>query len=133
MLADEGMENVWWRHEVLAGAVRAAVQAWSAPGGLELNIQAEGHQSNAVTTVLTNDIDMPTLRRLAEEQAGLVLGVPLAGFEGRAFRIGHMGHLNPPMLLGTLGTIESVLIQMNAPMGGSGVAAAAAHIGANLS
>ena len=99
------------------------------PGGLELNIQAEGHQSNAVTTVLTNDIDMPTLRRLAEEQAGLVLGVPLAGFEGRAFRIGHMGHLNPPMLLGTLGTIESVLIQMNAPMGGSGVAAAAAHIG----
>lgn len=133
MLADEGMENVWWRHEVLAGAVRAAVKAWSAPGGLELNIQAEGHQSNAVTTVLTNDIDMPTLRRLAEEQAGLVLGVPLAGFEGRAFRIGHMGHLNPPMLLGTLGTIESVLIQMNAPLGGSGVAAAAAHIGANLS
>ena len=53
---------------VLAGAVRAAVKAWSAPGGLELNIQAEGHQSNAVTTVLTNDIDMPTLRRLPKSK-----------------------------------------------------------------
>ena len=36
MLAEEGLENVWARHEVLAGAVRAAVGAWSVPGGLEL-------------------------------------------------------------------------------------------------
>jgi hypothetical protein len=43
-----------------------------------------------------------------------------------------MGHLNPPMLLGTLGTIESALLAMEAPLGGSGVAAAAAHIAESL-
>jgi alanine-glyoxylate transaminase/serine-glyoxylate transaminase/serine-pyruvate transaminase len=42
-----------------------------------------------------------------------------------SFRIGHMGHVNPPMLLGTLGTIEAALSAMGAPMGTSGVAAAA--------
>jgi len=39
-----------------------------------------------------------------------------------------MGHLNPPMVLGTLGTIEAALLSMGAPVGGSGVAAAAAAI-----
>ena len=43
-----------------------------------------------------------------------------------------MGHLNPPMILGTLGTIEATLTAMGAPMSKSGVAAAAAVIGAAL-
>ena len=133
MLADEGLENVWWRHEVLAGAVRAAVNAWGGgPNGIELNILDPEFQSNAVTTVLTGDADPERLRTISEQEAGLVLGCPLAGFDGRAFRIGHMGHLNPPMLLGTLGTIEAVFIGMGTSLGGSGVAAAAAHIGPSL-
>ena len=128
ILADEGLENVWWRHEVLAGAVRAAVDAWSGPSGIELNITNPDSRSNAVTTILTGDVDGDGLRSVAEHDAGLVLGQPLTGFEGRAFRIGHMGHLNPPMLLGTLGTIESVLVRLGSPLGASGVAAAAAYI-----
>jgi len=43
-----------------------------------------------------------------------------------------MGYLNPPMILGTIATIESALHAMNAPIGGSGVAAAAESIGAAL-
>ncbi|MEM9782906.1 MAG: aminotransferase class V-fold PLP-dependent enzyme [Pseudomonadota bacterium] len=132
MLEEEGAENVWARHRVLADAARAAVAAWAAPGGIEFNVTENGERSNVVTTVLTGGIDGERLRRIAEERAGLTLGVGLGAFEGRAFRIGHMGHLNPPMLLGTLGTIEAVLLAMDAPIGGSGVAAAATTIAASL-
>lgn len=123
MLREEGLENVWARHEVFGTAVRTAVDTWAAPGGLELNITDPAAQSNAVTTILTNTIDSSTLRTICEEQAGLTVGLGLLA-SGDAFRIGHMGHLNPPMLLGTLATVEAALVSMGAPLGGSGVAAA---------
>jgi len=132
MLHEEGLENVWWRHEVLGGAVRSAVSAWAKGTGIELVITDPSARSNAVTTIYTGDINPNELRRLAEEQAGLVLGVPLSGYEDKAFRIGHMGHLNPSMILGTLGSIEAVLVAMGATLERSGVAAAAAAIGANV-
>ncbi len=130
MIAEEGLENVWARHGVFAEAVRAAVAAWAAPGGLDFHVLEPAERSNAVTTVLTGGIDAVTLRAVAEREAGLTLGIGLGQFEGRTFRIGHMGHMNPPQLLGALATVESVLSAMAAPMGGSGVAAAAAAIGA---
>lgn len=132
MIHDEGLEAVWRRHTVFAGAVRAAVAAWSTPGGSDFNITDPGARANSVTTVLTGDIDSNRLRRIAEDQAGVTLGIGLGAFEGRAFRIGHMGHLSPPMILGTLATIESVLHAMDAPMGESGIAAAASHIAQSL-
>ena len=132
MITEEGLENVWARHAALGRAVRAAVATWSVPGGLEFNAVEEAERSDAVTTVLTGGIDGARLRRICEERAGLTLGVGLGAFEGRAFRIGHMGHLSPPMILGTLGTVEAALAAMRAPMGGSGVAAAAASIARDL-
>ncbi|MEL7346311.1 MAG: aminotransferase class V-fold PLP-dependent enzyme [Pseudomonadota bacterium] len=132
MLREEGLENVWTRHRVLADATRAAVEAWATPGGLAFNVLEPAERSDVVTTILTGDLDAQRLRAIAEERAGLTLGVGLGDHEGSAFRIGHMGHLNPPMLLGTLGTVEAILHAMDAPLGGSGVAAAAAHIGKHL-
>jgi len=132
MLAEEGLENVWARHSALARAVRAAVAVWSTPGGIEFNVTEAAERSDAVTTVLTGNIDAARLRAICEARAGLTLGIAFAPNEGRAFRIGHMGHLNPPMILGTLGTIEAALIGMGAPIGGSGVAAAATSIAADL-
>ncbi len=130
MIDEEGgLDAVWQRHAVLAGAVHAAVEAWSVPDGLELNIVEPAARSNAVTTILTGTIDSDRLRAGAS-RLGLTLGIGIGAFEGRTFRIGHMGHLNPPMLLGTLGTIEAVLGSMGAPVGRSGVAAAAASIAA---
>ncbi|MDY7100044.1 MAG: aminotransferase class V-fold PLP-dependent enzyme [Actinomycetota bacterium] len=132
MIAEEGLENVWARHATLAGAVRAAIDAWSAPAGLEPFVAEPSARSNAVTTVLTGSIDAEHLRKVCEVEAGLTLGLALAGDHGPAFRIGHMGHLNPPMILGTLGTIEAGLAAIGAPTGGSGAAAAAAHVGAAM-
>jgi alanine-glyoxylate transaminase/serine-glyoxylate transaminase/serine-pyruvate transaminase len=129
MISEEGLENIWARHRVFGEAIRAAVDTWAAPDGLEINIAEPAERANSVTTILTGSVDPARLRRVCEEQAGLTLGIALGEeYEGGAFRIGHMGHLNPPMVLGTLGTIEAALTAMDAPMGGSGVAAAAARI-----
>ena len=128
MVRAEGLENVWRRHTVFANAVRAAVAAWATPGGLEFNVLDPRHRSNSTTTILTGGVDGQRLRRLCEDDAGLTLGVGLGDFAGKSFRIGHMGALNPPMVLGTLGTIEAGLAAIGAPVGGSGVAAAASVI-----
>ncbi len=120
-----GLEAVWRRHEVLASAVHAAVDTWAAPGWIEANIPDPAHRSNAVTMVRTGQLDAWRLDALCDQGAGLVLGKGIGGYDGQAFRIGHMGHLNPPMLLGSLGTIESALGALGVPTGGSGVAAAA--------
>jgi alanine-glyoxylate transaminase/serine-glyoxylate transaminase/serine-pyruvate transaminase len=132
MLFEEGLENVWNRHRILADAVRSAVQAWKTEDGFSFNVTEPESRSNSVTTVLTGDVDATELRRIAEQEAGVTLGIGLAEFADRAIRIGHMGHLNPPMILGTIGTIEAALTKMGAPVGGSGSAAAAASIGAAL-
>jgi alanine-glyoxylate transaminase/serine-glyoxylate transaminase/serine-pyruvate transaminase len=132
MLFEEGLENVWRRHRVLADAVRAAVDAWHVPDGFSFNVANPEARSNSVTTILTGEIDAVELRRIAESDAGVTLGVGLDQFADCAIRIGHMGHLNPPMILGTLGTVEAALAKMGAPTGSSGVAAAAAVVGAAL-
>ncbi len=133
MIAEEGgIDAVWARHEILARSVWAAIDAWSTPDGMRCNIADEASRSRATTTVITGSIDPDELRRVCEERAGLTIGLGIGSFEGRGIRIGHMGHLNPPMLLGTLGTIEAALHSMDAPMGGSGVAAAAAFLGGHL-
>ena len=128
MIREETLDCVWDRHATLARSVHAAVDAWSAPDGLELHIVDPDFRSNAVTTIRTGGIDGSALRDLCEDRAGLTLGIGLAPYEHLSFRIGHMGHVNPPMLLGTLGTIEAALIAMDTPMGASGAAAAAAVI-----
>ena len=132
MIDDEGgLDAVWARHAVLADAVRVAVDVWSAPGGLELYIDEPADRANCVTTVMTPDVDAREIARHCEEGAGLTIGLGVMD-HARTFRIGHMGHLNPPSILGTLGTIEAALHRMGVPMGGSGVAAAAEVIGRAL-
>ena len=132
MLFEEGLENAWHRHEVLATAVWEAVEAWSTDGALRCNIADRGQRSHATTTIVTGSVDADELRRRCEEEMGLTLGLGIGGRPGSRFRIGHMGHLNPPMLLGTLGTIEAALRSMGAPIGSSGVAAASASIAAAI-
>lgn len=131
MLFEEGLDNVWWRHEQLADAVRAAVAAWSAGGQLAFNITEPHQRSNAVTTIRASGIDADQMRSVAEHGAGLVLGINIGEFDN-AFRIGHMGHLNPPAVLGVLGTIEATLLALGARLPESGVAAAAASLSDGL-
>ena len=132
MLFDEGLETAFRRHALLAGATHAAVERWRAGGTLDFNVPEPSERAPTVTTVLMDD---PLLGRLLDwctEVCGVTLGIGLGPFGGHAFRIAHMGHVNAPMILGTLGSIEAGLIALDIPHGPGGVSAAIDHLGARL-
>jgi alanine-glyoxylate transaminase/serine-glyoxylate transaminase/serine-pyruvate transaminase len=128
MIDEEGLDSRWHRHDVLGAAVRAAVGAWEAPGGLSLFASTECERASSVTTILGGDVDVVELSAVCRERAGVTLGTGIGELAGSAFRIGHMGHVNVPMVMGVLGTIEAALEALGAPIGGSGVAAASASL-----
>lgn len=125
MLFAEGLDNVFLRHRLLAEAVRHAVEVWSRKGTLAFNIAAAAERSNTVTTVLMADgCDPEKLRDYCEAKCGVVLGRGIGKLNGKGFRIAHMGHVNAPMVLGTLGTIEMALRALDIAHGSGGVQAA---------
>lgn len=125
ILFEEGLEHVFERHRLLAEAVRRAVMTWSEGGALESNIIDPAERSNAVTTVLLDERWNPAeLLAYCREKCGVVLGIGIGEFTDRAFRIAHMGHLNAPMIMGTLSTVEIGLGALNIPHGRGGAQAA---------
>ncbi len=134
MIAEEGLEAVWERHEVQARAVWAAVEAWGAGGALALNVAEPAARSRAVTTVRTGPGEALRLRGWCRDAAGVTLGVGMPGPGDDAddlFRIGHMGHLNPVMLLGALASIETGLGALGVAHGSGGAAAAGRVLAGN--
>jgi alanine-glyoxylate transaminase/serine-glyoxylate transaminase/serine-pyruvate transaminase len=128
ILNAEGLENAWRRHRTLANGVRAAVEAWASSGPLEMSAVEPSERADSVTTILTGEADVERLRKFCQKELGLVLGLGIGTFEGRAFRIGHMGHLSPPMILGTLAATQVGLIASQIPHGGGALDAAAKAI-----
>ncbi|WP_293862764.1 aminotransferase class V-fold PLP-dependent enzyme [uncultured Alsobacter sp.] len=131
MIEREGLENVWERHRRLSGAVHAAVEAWGKGGTWELNIPDPANRSWAVSAIRTG-IDANTLRTYCDAELDLTLGVGISLSSGAVgvreaglFRIGHMGHLNPPAILGTLATIEAAMEALRLERGPGAVEAAA--------
>ena len=134
MLFEEGLDNVFRRHELLAGAVRRAVAVWAEGQVLCFNIEEAGERSDTVTTVLmTNGHDPLKLQRYCKEKCGVVLGIGIGDLQGEAFRIAHMGHVNAPMILGTLGVVEVALNALQIPHGKGGTEAAIAWLGETVS
>jgi len=126
MLEEETLEGVFARHARLAEATRAAVRAWGAGGkGPQLFGTTEDRLSNSVTTVMmpeghTSD----AMRKIALERFNLSLGGGLGPLMGKVFRIGHLGDLNEPMLLGCLATTELAMKTSGVPFAPGGVDAA---------
>jgi alanine-glyoxylate transaminase / serine-glyoxylate transaminase / serine-pyruvate transaminase len=134
MIFEEGLENVFQRHRLLAGAVRRAVAMWAEGQVLGFNIAEASERSDTVTTVvMSNGHDPAALHRYCKEKCGVVLGVGIGDLQGQAFRIAHMGHLNAPMVLGTLGVIEVGLNALAIPHGKGGTEAAIAWLGESVS
>ncbi|MFC0240937.1 pyridoxal-phosphate-dependent aminotransferase family protein [Rhodopseudomonas telluris] len=129
MLFAEGLDATFRRHRLLAEAVRSAVGVWSEGQVFSFNIDNARERADTVTTVRAADgHDLAALHRYCKEKCGLVLGVGIGELQNRAFRIAHMGHINAPMILGTLGVIEMALTALNIPHGKGGVAAAIDHL-----
>jgi alanine-glyoxylate transaminase/serine-glyoxylate transaminase/serine-pyruvate transaminase len=125
MLFEEKLENTFLRHRLLAEAVRRAVAVWAEGQVLGFNIAEPSERSNTVTTVvMKNGHDPEKLHKYCKEKCGVVLGVGIGELSGNAFRIAHMGHINAPMILGTLGVIEVGLGALDIPHGVGGTKAA---------
>jgi len=125
LIEQEGLQNVWSRHARLAGATRAAVQGWGAGNhGVELFCRNPARYSDSVTAVLVPEgFNADTVREILREQFNVSTGGGLADLNGKVFRIGHMGDLNEPMILGTLAAVEMALTRAQIPHG-NGIKAA---------
>jgi alanine-glyoxylate transaminase/serine-glyoxylate transaminase/serine-pyruvate transaminase len=133
MLFEEGLENVFERHRLLGEAVRRAVAVWEEGQVLGFNVAEASERSNTVTTVtMSRDYDPAKLHRYCKEKCGVVLGVGIGDLQGQAFRIAHMGHVNAPMILGTLGVIEVGLNALDIPHGKGGTEAAIEWLGESV-
>jgi len=122
LIEKEGAENVFARHQLLAGAVQAAVEAWSAEGQVQFLCKVPDARSVSVTTILVAPgVDPEKIRKVAREQFQVLIAGGLGQFAGRVFRIGHLGSLNSAMILGALGGVEAAMESVGVATGGQGV------------
>jgi alanine-glyoxylate transaminase/serine-glyoxylate transaminase/serine-pyruvate transaminase len=121
MLREEGLSNVFLRHDRHAAATRAAVHAW----GLEVWCEEPKEYSSSLTAVLMpQGHDADKLREIILKNFDMSLGTGLSKLAGKVFRIGHLGHFNDLMLAGTLSGVEMGLRLANVPHKAGGIIAA---------
>ncbi|MDD2860559.1 MAG: aminotransferase class V-fold PLP-dependent enzyme [Acidiphilium sp.] len=121
MLEEEGLEAVFARHDRHAAATRAAVRAW----GMEILCADPREYSSALTAVMMPDgHDADQFREAVLARFDMSLGTGLARLKGRVFRIGHLGHFNDLMLMGTLAGVEMGFEVAGVPYREGGVRAA---------
>ena len=121
ILLEEGLENVFKRHNRLAEASRRAVRAW----GLEILCKNKEEYSSSLTAALVPEgYDADDLRKIILDNYDMSLGTGLTKLKGKIFRIGHLGDFNELMLAGTLAGIEMGLKKSKIPFKPGGIMAA---------
>jgi len=125
MLAEEGLENAWARHQRNHQALRAGIEAM----GMQFLVQ-ESHrlpQLNAIK--VPEGVDEAQVRQRLLAQFSLEIGAGLGSLAGKIWRIGLMGYTsNPKNVLFCLSTLERVLTELKAPIVAGTAAAAAGKI-----
>ena len=121
MLEEEGLNNVFARHSRHGEATRRAVRAW----GLEIVCLNPEEYSSSLTGVLVPPgHNADELRKIILDQFNMSLGNGLGKLQGKVFRIGHLGHFNDLMLMGTLSGVQMGLALAGIPHSNDGVSAA---------
>ena len=121
MLLEEGLDNVFARHDRMAEATRRAVQSW----GLEVLCLEPKEFSSALTAVLMPEgHSADAFRKVVLENFNMSLGNGLSKVADKVFRIGHLGDFNELMLAGTLAGVEMGLGLAGVPHQKGGVDAA---------
>ena len=125
MLQEEGLQNVFARHDRFAEATRQAVRAW----GLEILCANPEEYSSALTAVMMPaGHDADKLRGIILDAFDMSLGMGLGKVVGKIFRIGHLGDFNELTLMGTLAGVEMGLQLAGVPHKKGGVQAAMEHL-----
>ena len=126
---EEGLQDVIARHSRLGEAVRRCVQHWSGNNGPQLYCKNPARYSDSVTAVLMPEgFNADEIRKTALSRFNVSVGGGLSKLGGKVFRIGHMGDLNEPMILGTLSVVEMALKLNGVPHTAGGVDAAMAYL-----
>jgi len=129
LLDEEGLDAVVARHARLAEATRRAVKVWAGNNGPQLFCLTPNRFSDSVTAILMPEgCNADALRKTVRERFNVSLGGGLGKLSGTVFRIGHLGDLNEPMLLGAVTAIEMALRIDGIPHGRGGVEAAMAFL-----
>jgi len=125
MIDEEGLENVFKRHNRLAEGVRQAVKGW----GLKICAKEKKWESDTVTAIFVpEDFDSANVIKTAYLKYNLALGAGLSDVAGKVFRIGHLGDLNELMCLGAISGAEMAMRDVGIDIKpGSGIAAAEEH------
>lgn len=125
MINEEGLENVFARHQRLAEATRRAVRAW----GFEIQCRDAKYYSPAVTTVqMPEGHNADAYRKIVLDNLNMSLGTGLNKIAGKAFRIAHLGDTNELTVLGALTGVEIGFELAGVPHKKGGVAAAMSYI-----
>ena len=128
LLDEQGLDNVFARHQRHAEATRRAVRAW----GLEiLCLNPEEYSGSLTAVLLPEGQDADQLRQIILERYNMSLGTGLGKVQGRVFRIGHLGDFNDLMLAGTLSGVEMGLIAAGIPFNRGGTNAALDYLADN--
>lgn len=121
----EGLEAVIARHHRLGEAVRRSVRAWAGNDGPELFCLDPARVSDSVTAIqMPVGYSADAVRKTALDRFNVSAGGGLGRLKDQVLRIGHLGDLNEPMVLGTLGALEMSLRLNGVPHGRGGVEAA---------
>jgi alanine-glyoxylate transaminase/serine-glyoxylate transaminase/serine-pyruvate transaminase len=133
MLHEEGLDNVFARHDRLAEATRRAVRAW----GLEIMCKEAKYYSPTITAILLPEgHNADSFRAQALDRFNIAYGASFGPYAGKYFRIGHLGDINDGTLIGALGITEMALALAGIPHKKGGVQAAmdylvSAHTGSS--
>jgi alanine-glyoxylate transaminase/serine-glyoxylate transaminase/serine-pyruvate transaminase len=121
MLDEEGLAEVYARHQRHAEATRLAVRGW----GLQVWCADEREHSGSLTAVTVPDEhDADKVRAVVLDRYNMSLGAGLGRLAGRIFRIGHLGDFNDLMLAGTLAGVQMGLVAAGVPIDPAGINAA---------
>ncbi|MGZ4837174.1 MAG: pyridoxal-phosphate-dependent aminotransferase family protein, partial [Terriglobales bacterium] len=121
MLHEEGLDNVFARHNRHGAATRAAVEAW----GLEnLALDPREYSSSVTAVLMPQGHDADHFRKVTLEKYDMSLGTGLGKVKGKVFRIGHLGDFNDLTLMGTLAGVDMGLRVAGVPHKSGGVQAA---------
>ena len=125
LLDEEGLDNVFARHQRHAEATRRAVRAW----GLEvLALDPREYSASLTAVLLPAGHDADRVRAVILEAFDMSLGTGLGKLAGKVFRIGHLGDFNDLTLAGTLAGVEMGLALAGVPVKREGVQAALEYL-----
>lgn len=117
LIEREGLDNVHARHRRFSQAVGNAVSVWAEHGKLSFMCKEPAARSVSVTSIETHGVNPEEIRRVARQRFNVSIAGGLGPFTGRVFRIGHLGDMSAPMVMGCLAAVEGALRELQVPIG----------------